>query len=132
MGDLPLPRTSLSFPVQYTGNDFAGPFTSRVYLCMATKAVHLELAQDLSTTAFLDALRHFVSFGHLDCGTNYVWAAHTLNKQWQSWISQPDNKWAIDSYTSKIKINFHFNPRTLKQDLKERTLTDDTDFWCDF
>lgn len=67
MGNLPSYRVRAAFPFQYTGIDFAGYFevkTSRIrnakfvkcyvalFVCMTTKAIHLELVRDLSTEAF--------------------------------------------------------------------------------
>lgn len=77
MGDLPKERVS---PQQLracfvTGVDFAGPFVVRhhirckqekkaylaLFICFATKAVHVELVNDLSTEAFIRALKRFIA-----------------------------------------------------------------------
>jgi len=72
MGDLPKPRVNPPvFPFQSAGVDYAGPLRSReskrrgkvheskayiaVFVCLATKAVHLELVSDLTTESFLAA-----------------------------------------------------------------------------
>lgn len=75
MGDLPASRVQPARPFIKTGVDFAGPTFIRssllrkapiikayiaVFICMATKAIHLELVGDLSTNSFLAALRRFV------------------------------------------------------------------------
>lgn len=62
--------------------------TSKAYLalfiCMSTKAVHLEVVADLSTDAFLAALDRFVAWRGIpslirsDCRTNFVGAARQL------------------------------------------------------
>ena len=72
----PLPeyRVRQSRPFQTTGVDFAGPLhvktsdhtkTSKVWLCLytccATRAVHLELVSDLSTTTFMRCFRRFTA-----------------------------------------------------------------------
>ena len=50
----------------------------RLFTCMTTRAIHLEVAYDLSTSAFINALRRFVSrrgpVQHIfsDIGTNFV------------------------------------------------------------
>lgn len=74
MGDLPKGRVSLTSPFYSTGVGHAGPFivkdrkgrsckTSKAFVCLfvcfATKAVHLELVSDLTTEAFIAALRRF-------------------------------------------------------------------------
>ncbi|KAH8410531.1 hypothetical protein KR222_007552, partial [Zaprionus bogoriensis] len=73
MADLPKDRVSATSTFMVTGLDFCGPFHYKseirnrapiktyicVFICFATKAVHLELAQDLSTPTFLSALKRF-------------------------------------------------------------------------
>lgn len=75
MGDLPAPRVTPSHAFHNeTGMDFAGPITIRVnslrrvvsvkgyiclFVCLSTKAIHLELVSDLTTKAFLAALKRF-------------------------------------------------------------------------
>ncbi|XP_063910744.1 uncharacterized protein LOC135127960 [Zophobas morio] len=92
MGDLPAMRVSESKPFSCVGVDYGGPFSVSVarirgasvikaylclFICFATKAVHLEVASSLSTDAFIAALRRFVSrrgrCTHIfsDCGTNF-------------------------------------------------------------
>lgn len=76
MGNLPRPRVTQLKPFQCVGVDYGGPFfitlgrhrgakSQKAYLCLfvcfSTKAVHLELASDLSTGAFLAALRRFIA-----------------------------------------------------------------------
>ena len=76
MGQLPELRVTPSSPFYSVGVDYAGAFhlcltpgrNPRqikgyvcVFVCLTVKAVHLELASDLSTPAFLAALDRFVS-----------------------------------------------------------------------
>jgi len=76
MGDLPKQRIEPSRSFSVCGIDFAGPFMIKgslrrnapitkgylcVFICFATKAIHLELVCDLSTQAFLNALKRFTS-----------------------------------------------------------------------
>ncbi|KAF2892762.1 hypothetical protein ILUMI_13411 [Ignelater luminosus] len=81
------------------GVDYAGPFSvtlgkSRgiksqktyvcIFICLATKTIHLELASNLSSEAFLAAFCRFVSRRgrcndiHSDCGTNVIGAYRQL------------------------------------------------------
>ncbi|XP_076679541.1 uncharacterized protein LOC143374875 [Andrena cerasifolii] len=104
MGDLPLSRVTATRPFLNTGVDYAGPFHTKispgrgyrtrksyvaVFICLATKALHLELVSDYTTAAFLAAYRRFVSRrGHCasmrsDRGTNFVGADKEL-RQWFS------------------------------------------------
>ena len=75
MGPLPAERITPNRLFSNTGIDFAGPFfvmmkstlktTEKVYIslfvCFATKAVHLEIVSSLSTEACISALKSFVS-----------------------------------------------------------------------
>ena len=76
MGQLPASRVTPTAPFQHTGADFAVPILVKngytrartlektyicVFVCMATKAVHLEFIRDLSTEGFLAALHCFVA-----------------------------------------------------------------------
>lgn len=93
MSDLPECRVEQSKAFSHTGVDFAGPFNvtfSRkrgvrsqkaylcLFICLVTKAVHLELASSLSSASFLDAFKRFLSRrGPCQCiysdnGTNFV------------------------------------------------------------
>ncbi|XP_014207285.1 uncharacterized protein LOC106638550 [Copidosoma floridanum] len=74
MAPLPASRVTPSRAFGRTGVDYAGPFSVlaskgrgirttkgyiAVFVCMTTKALHLELVGDLSTAAFLGALARF-------------------------------------------------------------------------
>ncbi|XP_062542560.1 uncharacterized protein LOC134210532 [Armigeres subalbatus] len=75
LGQLPIHRIRPSRPFCITGMDFAGPVYLKaihkraspakayicIFVCFSTKAVHIELVGDLSTSAFLAAFRRFVS-----------------------------------------------------------------------
>ena len=69
MGSLPVDRVTIARPFLKVGIDFGGPFmikqsrlrnstTSKAYICificMVTKAIHIEVVSSLSTEAFLD------------------------------------------------------------------------------
>ncbi len=71
MGQLPVNRVTPTSAFHHTGADFAGPLMMKrgytrnrtlvcVFVFMATKAVHLELVTDLTSEAFLAALRRFI------------------------------------------------------------------------
>lgn len=76
MGHLLSTRVTATFPFETTGVDYAGPFQIKdrkgrcckiskcyicLFICFATKAMHLELVSDLTAEAFLATLRRFVS-----------------------------------------------------------------------
>lgn len=118
MGDLPKLRISQLKAFSCVGVDYCGPFyitlsKSRgtkcqkayicLFVCFATKAIHLELASDLSSEAFLCALRRFIarrgrcSYIFSDCGTNFVGAFKEINILMQN---------AVETE----KLVWHFNP----------------------
>ncbi|XP_032294718.2 uncharacterized protein [Drosophila virilis] len=98
MADLPADRLNTSYPFMVTGVDYCGPFYYKnevrnrppvkcyisLFICFATKAVHLELVKDLSTTSFLNALKRFIltrsrpSRIWSDNATNFVGAKNEL------------------------------------------------------
>ncbi|XP_050338954.1 uncharacterized protein LOC126765282 [Bactrocera neohumeralis] len=101
MAALPAERTTLTRPFAATGIDFAGPYdiknyTGRaclitkgyvcVFVCFATKAIHLEPVSDLTTNAFMAAFARFFSRRgcpadlYSDNGTNFVGASKLLIK----------------------------------------------------
>ncbi|XP_058817917.1 uncharacterized protein LOC131681231 [Topomyia yanbarensis] len=128
MAELPTPRVTAGRPFTTTGVDYFGPIYIRpgyrraavkayvsVFVCFATKAVHLELAGDLTTSCFIQALRRFVSRRgrcatiFSDNGTNFVGARNQLAEL----ISKLKNKQhheEIAKECAKDNINWHFNP----------------------
>ncbi|GFU08304.1 integrase catalytic domain-containing protein [Trichonephila clavipes] len=104
MGDLPESRVCPSSVFQRTGIDFAGPFLIRsskgrgsqntkvyicVFVCLAKKAVHLEVVSDLTSKAFLACLKRFVARrvkpSEIFCGkgTNFHGASRDLRKEFR-------------------------------------------------
>ncbi|MCP4486607.1 MAG: hypothetical protein GY820_04700, partial [Gammaproteobacteria bacterium] len=72
MPQLPKERVQRARPFQFTGLDYFGPLwiktpTDKVkvwvclFTCLATRAIHLEVAMDLSAVTFLNCLRRFIS-----------------------------------------------------------------------
>ncbi|XP_041480432.1 uncharacterized protein LOC121427921 [Lytechinus variegatus] len=97
MADLPQDRVDPSPPFTYCGLDCFGPFTLKegrkeikryglILTCMAMRAVHIEMLDDLSTDAFLNGLRCFIAIrGNVrlircDQGSNFIGAKHELKK----------------------------------------------------
>lgn len=93
MGDLPPLHVRPSRPFSHTGVDYAGPVWLRsskgrghkvskaflvIFVCLSSRAVHLDAATDYSADAFLAALRRFVFQRGLcqslysDYGTNFI------------------------------------------------------------
>ncbi|XP_029171330.1 uncharacterized protein LOC114940747 [Nylanderia fulva] len=105
MGQLPADRVRTGRPFISAGVDYAGPIQLRaskgrgqksfkgyicLFVCLSTKAVHLEAVSDLTTEAFLAAFRRFVARrGHCarlvsDHGTNFRSADRELRKMFRA------------------------------------------------
>lgn len=125
MGNLPPARTTPSPCFDKTGVDFAGPLSTKIHLlrsarivkvylcifvCFATKAVHVELVSDLTTTAFIAALHRFAARRscpttiYCDNGTNFVGANNVMKKYLTN--DNPD----IQKFERHTGITFEFNP----------------------
>ncbi|XP_022523726.2 uncharacterized protein LOC111191896 [Astyanax mexicanus] len=91
MADLPEERMEMTPPFTYCGIDCFGPFYVKearkelkkyglLFTCMCSRAIHIEMLDDLTTDAFINALRTFIAIrGHVrqlrcDQGTNFVGA----------------------------------------------------------
>lgn len=128
MGDLPKPRITPSPPFYHTGVDFTGAVdvklnkgrgvrTSKgyiaVFVCMATKAVHLELVTDLTTQTFILALKRMAARrgcpAHLysDNGTNFVGTDRELRRQMQE--NKTLNHGVLATTLAEQGIQWHFN-----------------------
>lgn len=96
MRDLPPERIEPSPPFTYCGMDVFGPFLTKqarkeykryglLFTCFYSRAVHVEMLEDLSTDAFINGFRCFIalrgSVRQIKCdqGTNFVGAKNELN-----------------------------------------------------
>nr|XP_049701803.1 uncharacterized protein LOC126055663 [Helicoverpa armigera] len=125
MGNLPSERTYSMFPFYTCGVDFAGPFTissrkgrgsqsSKCYLCLfvclSTKAIHLELVSSLSSDAFILSLKRFISRRgkpsviYCDNGTNFRGANNEMCRVLRS------NRKCTDNFANDNGIKFVFSP----------------------
>lgn len=130
MGNLPMARTqTMVKPFLHTGTDLAGPINLKmsrlrgtrtqkgyivIFICLATRAIHIEVVTDLSSDAFIAAFKRLVGRRgnvatlYSDNGTNFVGASKIL---------ELDSKEAIRSYNeevheklSRLSTQFKFNP----------------------
>lgn len=128
MGQLPQARVSApSRAFLHCGIDYGGPIATRaasgrgitsrksyiaVFVCLATRAVHLELVGGYSTSAFLDAYTRFCARRGLpekmysDNGTTFTGANNELTRAYREAIRDPNflNRTAVD------KVAWHFVP----------------------
>ena len=112
MGQLPEARTTTTPAFQSTGLDFAGPFTIKkghtrkpvhlkayicIFVCLSTKAIHMEVISGISTAAFLGGLRRFVARRgcpkviNSDNGSNFVGAKNQLSSLYKFLQSEDTN-----------------------------------------
>ena len=83
-----------------------------MFVCLATKAVHLEVVSGLDTS-FLHAFKRFISkrglYTHVysDCGINFVVADAEIKEIFLSNFEK--NRFTVDNLSSQ-SIEWHFNP----------------------
>ncbi|XP_062592880.1 uncharacterized protein LOC134254337 [Saccostrea cucullata] len=127
MSNLPLERTSAGPPFSIVGVDTFGPWEvvapktrgglahskrwAILFTCMATRAVHIELVDEMSSSAFVNALRRFVCIrGSVkefcsDRGTNFVGALDALRVDGVCVEQGP-----VQEFLNKSGIIWKFNP----------------------
>ncbi|CAH8595656.1 unnamed protein product [Schistosoma guineensis] len=121
----PLPKCRVQqgwFCFSSVGIDYFGPLIVRrgrsvekrygcLFTCLQTRAVHLEVAFNLSTDAFIMALMRFIGRRgtpkeiYSDNGTNFVGATSELRANMSVW-----DKHKINDLTVSKGIRWHFNP----------------------
>ncbi|XP_076232928.1 uncharacterized protein LOC143178274 [Calliopsis andreniformis] len=129
MGNLPAARVTPTRAFSTCGVDYASPILIKekgraraahksyicVFVCFVTKAVHLELATDLTTDAFLNCLHRFMSRrGRSHCiysdnGTNFIGARNELNELEVLLNSEHHND-RIRPILSQEQIQWHLIP----------------------
>jgi len=128
MGDLPKARVEPSRAFSKVGVDFEGPFhvkislyryatTNKAYaciwVCLATKAVHVELVGDLTTQSFLNALQRFCDrrgfctdiYSHN--ATNFVGANRRLQEVKKIFLSK-EHQNKVNDEIVKHGIQWHY------------------------
>lgn len=129
MGNLPAVRLQLTRAFKHSGLDYAGPINIKtsslrtasttkgyicLFICMCTKALHLEAVTSLNVDAFIAAFRRFTARRGMctdlysDCGTNFVGANKTLQVIYQR------NKASLPEHLEETLANqgttWHFIP----------------------
>lgn len=128
MADLPAARVTVARPFLRTGVDYFGPVYVRqaprrppvkaygaIFVCLTTKAVHIELVSDLTTERFLQAMRRFVARRgrcaemFSDNGTNFIGARNHLQELF-ALLKDKGHQERIISWSNDQGIQWHFNP----------------------
>jgi transposase InsO family protein len=110
------------FPFQHVGLDYFGPIHVKrgrglekrygcLFTCLQCRAIHLEIAQSLSTESFILTLMRFINRRgtpqslHSDNGSNFIDAEREL-KEWLVTLDQE----RIHRKLANSRIEWHFNP----------------------
>ncbi|XP_035213196.1 uncharacterized protein LOC118187108 isoform X2 [Stegodyphus dumicola] len=130
MADLPAARVTISRVFAKTRLDFCGPFVVKhfvgrskqvrkvfvcIFVCFTTKALHFEIVNDLTSAAFIAALKRFIarrgkpSDIFSDNGRNFVGAHRELRAILKSLFKDKSEE-EIKGYLATEGINWHFNP----------------------
>ena len=130
LGQLPSTRITPAPPFTFTGADFAGLLTLKkgytrhpvkikdyicTYVCLTTRAVHLETVTNLAIEAFLASLKRFVARRGCptkivtDNGLNFVGVNNTLADV-QQLISSCDTQHHFHSYCLQHRIDWSHTP----------------------
>ena len=123
MANLPPQRLAFGTPTFFnTGVNYFGPLLTKVgrsrqkrwgclFTCMTTRAVHLEVADSLSTDSFINTLERFINRrGHpkeilSDCGSNFNGADNELRRC----LKELDQA-KIGTFAARKLICWRFNP----------------------
>lgn len=129
MGQLPEVRLRPDKAFSSSGVDYAGPINIRfspgrgsksykgyicLFICMSTRAIHLEAVSDLTSQGFIAAFRRFVSRrGHCrnlysDNGTNFVGADKQLREMFKN--AQSEFSKELSPLLSLENTDWHFIP----------------------
>lgn len=128
MAGLPKERVTPSRPFTNTGIDFTGHVDVKInkgkgvrtckgyiaiFICMVTKAVHIELVSDLSTQTFLAALKRMCARRgtpkhiYSDNGSNFLGAARSLQLDFQNYKTFSSTE--FNDGITQSAIEWHFN-----------------------
>ncbi|XP_018399979.1 PREDICTED: uncharacterized protein LOC108777551, partial [Cyphomyrmex costatus] len=130
MGSLPASRVTMSRPFSHCGVDYAGPIIIKegkrrnarnskayisIFVCFATKAVHIELVSDLTSDAFLGALRRFISRRdkpicmYSDNGSTFI-GAHNQIKEIRDFLNSQQVQADVKQFLCEQETTWSFIP----------------------
>ncbi|XP_033646855.1 uncharacterized protein LOC117306360 [Asterias rubens] len=127
MADLPPERLNTSQPFTYVGLDVFGPWAviarrtrgghaeskcwAMLFICMSTRAIHIEVLESMDTSCCINALRRFYALRgpakqlRSDCGTNFVGACNELK-----FGKEQQQETRMQRYLSEQGCTWEFNP----------------------
>ena len=127
MGQLPLARVTVACPFLNAGIDYVGPFEIKsgntrskttikcyvvFFVCMATKFIYLQFVYNLTSEAFIAALKRFIArrglIDHLysDNGSNYVGA----NRELKAFFKSQEFLGQVHNCAADTQFQWHFIP----------------------
>ncbi|XP_029053834.1 uncharacterized protein LOC114881264 [Osmia bicornis bicornis] len=129
MGDVPADRLTPVRAFYCSGVDYAGPYYVKdrirsrtltktymcVFVCFSTKAVHLELAGNMTSDAFLNCLQRFIARRgkcaklYSDNGSNFVGARNELNEL-KELLSNQTHHDRVADFLAGDSIQWHMIP----------------------
>lgn len=130
MANLPKERVLIARPFEKVGVDFGGPFLIKssklrkspltkcymaIFVCMATKAVHIELVSSLSADAFLMTFKRFISrrgnpsIIFSDNATNFVGSKKQISDLY-NFLKDKEKINYISEFLSTKQIRWKFIP----------------------
>eukprot|EP00079_Xenopus_tropicalis_P036905 XP_017950676.1 PREDICTED: uncharacterized protein LOC101733728 [Xenopus tropicalis] len=121
MANLPMDRVEPSPPFSYCGMDCFGPFYTKqdrkehkryglLFTCLSSRAIHIEMLENMSTDVFINALRCFIAIRgtvreiRSDQGSNFVGAKNELRKA----LEEVDKE-RITMFLAERQCDFHMN-----------------------
>lgn len=132
MGQVPPSRVCATFANDKVSVDYAGPLTIKggairrpsyinayaaIFVCLETKACHIELVSELTAEAFLAALRRFIarrgkpSEMWSDNGTQFTRANKDIKELYETLKEQVTQN-TVSDWCSTQGIQWHFSPPT--------------------
>jgi len=128
MGSLPASRVNISRLFSRCGVDYAEPLLLReekrrnvrshkayvsLFVCFATKAVHLELVSDLTSEAFIAAFKRFISrrgrLAHIYSDNGIIFA-HKQIQELYDMYNDPQIQSEIKNFLRELEISWSFIP----------------------
>ena len=131
MADLPAHRVNPAPTFLNTGLDYAGPIKVKrgnprrptmlkgylaIFVCLATKAIHIEVVSDQSTPTLIAALKRFCAIRGLprniytDNGSNFIGARHCLHDLYL-FLQLPSTSEALRSSLMEDRVAWHTIPQ---------------------